>query len=79
MPRGDGSGPIGLGAMTGRSAGFCAGFQVPGYRNPFPIRGQRNAGRSHGLSRHICRASLIPGSIYLLYRLLEYRRRQRQK
>ena len=25
--------------MTGRSAGFCAGFQVPGYMNPVGARG----------------------------------------
>jgi len=34
MPRGDGTGPAGLGPMTGRAAGFCAGYPVPGYMNP---------------------------------------------
>jgi len=34
MPRGDGTGPMGMGPMTGRGAGFCAGFAVPGYANP---------------------------------------------
>lgn len=34
MPRGDGTGPMGLGPMTGRAAGYCAGFRVPGYMNP---------------------------------------------
>lgn len=34
MPFGDGTGPTGLGPMTGRAAGFCAGFPVPGYINP---------------------------------------------
>jgi hypothetical protein len=34
MPRGDGTGPTGLGPMTGRAAGFCAGYPVPGYMNP---------------------------------------------
>ena len=34
MPAGNGTGPAGLGPMTGRAAGFCAGFQVPGYMNP---------------------------------------------
>jgi hypothetical protein len=29
MPRGDGTGPMGVGPKTGRGAGFCAGF---GYR-----------------------------------------------
>jgi hypothetical protein len=31
MPRGDGSGPTGMGPMSGRGAGFCAGFNTPGY------------------------------------------------
>jgi len=34
MPRGDGTGPAGFGPMTGRAAGFCAGYPVPGYMNP---------------------------------------------
>jgi len=34
MPRGNGTGPAGMGPMTGRAAGFCAGFGVPGYMNP---------------------------------------------
>lgn len=34
MPRGDGTGPMGMGPMTGRGAGFCAGFAAPGYANP---------------------------------------------
>jgi hypothetical protein len=42
MPRGDGTGPLGLGPMTGRKAAFCAGFPVPGFMNPvgrrFPHR-----------------------------------------
>jgi hypothetical protein len=34
MPRGDGTGPAGMGPMTGRGAGFCAGYGVPGTMNP---------------------------------------------
>jgi len=34
MPWGDGTGPMGRGPMTGRAAGFCAGYAVPGYANP---------------------------------------------
>lgn len=34
MPRGDGTGPNGMGPMTGRAAGYCAGFSTPGYMNP---------------------------------------------
>ena len=36
MPFGDGTGPRGLGPMTGRGAGFCAGFGAPGFANPMP-------------------------------------------
>lgn len=34
MPRGDGSGPMGMGPMTGRGAGACIGVTTPGYANP---------------------------------------------
>ena len=34
MPGGDGTGPLGRGSMTGRAAGFCAGYPSPGYANP---------------------------------------------
>jgi hypothetical protein len=36
MPAGDGTGPLGLGPMSGRAAGFCAGYPVPGFMNPIP-------------------------------------------
>lgn len=29
MPRGDGTGPLGMGMMSGRGAGFCAGKYAP--------------------------------------------------
>jgi len=45
VPRGDGTGPMGLGPMTGRVAGYCAGYGVPGYRNPYA------GGRGFGLGR----------------------------
>jgi hypothetical protein len=34
MPFGNRTGPAGMGPMTGRAAGFCAGFPMPGYMNP---------------------------------------------
>lgn len=44
MPGGDGTGPAGMGSMTGRAAGYCAGYAVPGYMNPAAGRGSyRNA------------------------------------
>ncbi len=39
MPRGDGTGPRGMGAMTGRTAGFCAGYDMHGFANPVMCRG----------------------------------------
>ena len=39
MPAGDGTGPAGMGPMTGRGAGYCAGHGTPGYANPMPGRG----------------------------------------
>ena len=45
MPGGDGTGPMGMGAMTGRAAGFCAGYAVPGYLNPVGGRGLGGWGR----------------------------------
>ncbi|MBN1893652.1 DUF5320 domain-containing protein [bacterium] len=34
MPGGDRTGPAGMGPMTGRGAGYCAGYGMPGYANP---------------------------------------------
>jgi len=50
MPRGDGTGPIGMGPMTGRGAGFCAGFAAPGFANPALGRGM-GFGRGRGFRR----------------------------
>jgi hypothetical protein len=35
MPRGDRTGPAGMGPMTGRAAGYCAGSGTPGFMNPY--------------------------------------------
>jgi hypothetical protein len=35
MPRGDGTGPAGLGPMTGRGAGYCASYPTPGFANTY--------------------------------------------
>ncbi|MEJ2307079.1 MAG: DUF5320 domain-containing protein [candidate division WOR-3 bacterium] len=45
MPGGDRTGPLGMGPMTGRAAGYCAGYGVPGYINPIPGRGFFGRGR----------------------------------
>ena len=39
MPAGDGTGPRGMGPMTGRGAGYCTGYGAPGYANAIPGRG----------------------------------------
>jgi len=41
MPFGDGTGPAGMGPMTGRGAGFCAGYPVSGRMNPVGFVGRR--------------------------------------
>ncbi len=74
MPAGDGTGPFGAGPMTGRAAGFCAGYGVPGYMNPWPAGGRgfwragRGFGRGLGLGRgfgrgyrHLYWATGLPG------------------
>ena len=55
MPGGDRTGPMGAGPMTGRGAGFCAGYDMPGYANPAFGRGAgwgggwgRGFGRGYG-------------------------------
>jgi hypothetical protein len=51
MPGGDRTGPAGMGPMTGRAAGFCAGYGVPGYMNPVGGRGYGGWGRGGGWGR----------------------------
>jgi len=63
MPRGDRTGPMGLGPMTGRGAGFCNGFAAPGYANPvvgFMGGFGGGFGRGRGYSRMFY-ANGIPG------------------
>lgn len=71
MPRGDRTGPAGLGPMTGRGAGYCVGTGVPGYMNPgmtpsaeFGFGGGRGFGRGMGGGRgwrHMYYATGVPG------------------
>ncbi len=48
MPRGDRTGPSGYGPMTGRAAGFCAGYSIPGYANFGVGRGIPGPGQAAG-------------------------------
>jgi hypothetical protein len=40
-----------MGPMTGRAAGFCAGYGMPGFMNPVGGRGYWGAGRGGGRGR----------------------------
>jgi hypothetical protein len=61
MPMGDRTGPMGLGPLTGRGAGFCAGFKVPGFANP-------TVGRGLGFGRgRMYKFACMAGIAYLAY------------
>ncbi|HKK81683.1 MAG TPA: DUF5320 domain-containing protein [Prolixibacteraceae bacterium] len=46
MARGDKTGPMGQGSMTGRSLGYCAGYESPGFTRGFG--GGRRQGNGFG-------------------------------
>jgi hypothetical protein len=48
MPAGDGTGPLGTGPMTGRGAGYCGGYDAPGWANWGPGRRFYGRGRRGG-------------------------------
>ena len=51
MPRGDRTGPTGMGSKTGRGLGYCMGNEEPGYANPGFGYGGRRGGRGQGRGR----------------------------
>jgi len=54
MPRGDRTGPMGMGPMTGRHMGICAGYADPDFMSPGPFYGMgRGLGFGRGFSRGI--------------------------
>jgi hypothetical protein len=65
MPGGDRTGPRGYGEMTGRRAGYCAGYDRPGYENSFrrsrrgTTGGFSRSGGGHGW-RHWFHATGLP-------------------
>ena len=67
MPGADGTGPGGMGPMTGRAVGYCVGSPVPGYMSPvgggFRGRGGgRGFGRGGGFGRgNRYHATGVPG------------------
>jgi hypothetical protein len=48
MPRRNGTGPMGMGPMTGRGEGYCVKVAIPGFINSLCGRGM---GRGHGRGR----------------------------
>ncbi len=61
MPGGNGAGPMGMGPMSGRGAGFCAGKGVAGFAGTFCGMG-RGAGRGRGNGRrNMFRATGLTG------------------
>ncbi|MDA3925602.1 MAG: DUF5320 domain-containing protein [Kiritimatiellae bacterium] len=50
MPGGDRTGPMGMGAMTGRGAGICAGNTNPGFTN-FTMGRGFGRGMGRGMSQ----------------------------
>lgn len=65
MPAGDGTGPAGMGRMSGRGMGYCNGYKSPGFasagfgRGSF-ARGSVPFGRGRG-NRFWARTTGIPG------------------
>jgi len=59
MPRGDRTGPIGLGPRSGRGAGYCGGAGVPGFTSR-PTGAGFGAGPGRGW-RHWFWATGLPG------------------
>ena len=71
MPRGDKTGPCGAGPMTGRGAGYCAGYNVPGFMNPTGGYGQgrgrrrgRGWGRGFGRGRYAIPPPVVGQPVY---------------
>lgn len=62
MPRRDGTGPMGMGRMTRRGAGRCAGYATPDYANPTEFAGGFGCGfgRGRGFGRML-HATGMPG------------------
>ncbi len=79
MPRGDGTGPGGMGPMTGRAAGYCAGYSTPGFASSWGGRGmgygfgrgagwgRRGMGRGWGGYGTAYAPPIYPGSMTGLY------------
>jgi len=64
MPRGNGTGPVGMGPMTGRGTGYCAGYGMPGYVNSAQRSGVGiGAGQMRGWRRGCGRRSMYDSPV----------------
>lgn len=65
MPRGDRTGPLGMGTMTGRRAGNCNGFAASSNTNRGECMGDFGSGygNCHG-HRRMFRATGMPGWMF---------------
>ncbi len=50
MPRGDRTGPMGQGPVTGRGLGYCSGYESPGFAKGFGMG--RGFGRGRGFGHY---------------------------
>ena len=64
MPRGDRTGPMGMGPMTGRKAGYCNGFTDSGDLRSVPQRFACGIGRRQG-RRRMCVKTGLPGWMHV--------------
>ncbi len=60
MPRGDGTGPMGFGTITGKGAGYCAGLRRPGFVKQ-RFGGVRTMGYRRRGHRHMYYETGLPG------------------
>jgi hypothetical protein len=78
MPKGDKTGPEGLGPRSGRGLGYCSGYNSPGYNKGIPQGGRgynrryegefgRGFGRGFGWGRGR-RYHLLPEDLYYPHR-----------
>jgi hypothetical protein len=63
MPGGDRTGPLGYGPMTGRGAGYCAGYVTPGYGNPAFGRGRGSAEADEADATYFTRRTAGVGAV----------------
>ena len=65
MPRGDGTGHMGMGPMTGRARGYCAGFAAPGYTANFGF----GMGHGRGFRRIYYATGMRAGHVMVLIQM----------